>query len=628
MIDPTTTIWIRNAADERAAANGCRFDRERACWAVWWIERYCRLYEGEWAGEPLVLRGAYSMPLEAILDEWEEGGKERSLQRIRDYEECVSAGELRDWQYECIARLFGWVRQSQRWKREVRRFNRGGVWVPKKNKKSPTMAAVSLYLLGGDGEPGQKVFLGAKDGTQLRKNVSLHILQMIQQSPELKAVCKINLNEMTVAHVPSNSIIMPLSSSNSRTQESKEGLNGSLLVDETHVVDREFIKRVDRTGISRSEPFFLQFSTAGKDPDSYGKEEFDRGVDVNNGTLQDDAYFFAYYGAEQALTDEALAADPSAAITLANPAMGHTIDLQEALADYERSRGRISDLADFKTYRLNIWQRSANPWLRADDWLKCGRIFTESDMEGKPCGAGLDLGQVDDMTALSLVFPDDSPEWSEAAREVVEQRKQQAGGEIADDTAKRLLQQLNQSVRVLTWYWLPEGAVAKYGHEVNYAQWVRDGHLRLTPGDTLDPTALLDDIRGILKRFKVQMFAHDPWHAALIVDALKKHDRFPAECCWPFAQSIKFFAFPSVLFERLVIGGKLHHDGNPITAWQAGHVTAKSDNNNNLRPVKPPRNNRKKIDGIVATIMGLDAATRLVCATSIYEQEGREMVFL
>jgi phage terminase large subunit-like protein len=632
--DTITRRWIRNAADERAAAAGYRFDIERACWTIWWIERYCRLYEGEWAGEPLVLRAAYSMPMAATIDEWDAGDKKRSLRRIRDYMDCVDAGEPCDWQYECFARLHGWVRFSDRWKREVRRFNRGAIWVPKKNKKSPSMAAETLYLACGDGEAGQKVFLGAKDSTQLKKNVCLHIVQMIEQSPELRAVCKINRNELSVLHLPSSSLIIPLSSSNCRTQESKEGLNGSLLVDEAHVVDRDFIKRVDRTGISRSEPLFLQFSTAGKDPDSYGKEEFDRGVEVNAGRLKDDAYFFAYYGAEQTLTDEQLAADPAAILAAANPALGHTIDLDETLADYHRSKQRISDLADFKTYRLNIWQRSANPWIRGDDWEACGRAFTADDLAGRPCAGAFDLGQTDDMSALALVFPEDLGAWHEATAAVAEAIKEAAADkDTAEETkqprgeaARRLLTQLEQPMALLAWFWLPEGALERHKPEADYEQWARDGYLRLTSGSTLDPDEILADMRAIFARFDLRMLGYDPWHGALLVGALQKDGDFPKDYCWGFKQTIGSYAFPSALFERMVISGKLHHDGNPILAWEAGHVQKAEDNNGNMRPVKPKGKRQKKVDGIQAAIMALDAATRVTgaaCGRSIYEGEER-----
>ncbi len=81
-IDAATKRWMRNRSDELAVDNGCRFDEERGRYVVDWIQDYCKLYEGEWAGEPLMLV---------------------------------------DWQLEFVMRLFGWVKWSDRWGREIRR---------------------------------------------------------------------------------------------------------------------------------------------------------------------------------------------------------------------------------------------------------------------------------------------------------------------------------------------------------------------------------------------------------------------------------------------------------------------------------------------------------------------------
>lgn len=51
-------------------------------------------------------------------------------------------------------------------------------------------------------------------------------------------------------------------------------------------------------------------------------------------------------------------------------------------------------------------------------------------------------------------------------------------------------------------------------------------------------------------------------------------------------------------------------------------MQAKADNNGNMRPVKPPRGDGKKIDGIVSIVMALDAATRMAAAVSVYETRG------
>src|SRR5690554_591981 len=102
-LDETTRMWIRNASDEAAMANGCTFDVERAAYAVWWIERYCKLYEGEQAGEQLVLYGCHdcgTTPTDIELGDWDGPNarkiKRAAFRRAEKHCHCYAAGHRLD----------------------------------------------------------------------------------------------------------------------------------------------------------------------------------------------------------------------------------------------------------------------------------------------------------------------------------------------------------------------------------------------------------------------------------------------------------------------------------------------------------------------------------------------------
>jgi phage terminase large subunit-like protein len=583
-----TRQWSRNIGDERAAANGCRFNVKRGARTVFWIEHHCRLYEGEQAGQPLILHGChqcgtYGLPAAAELDGWDDEGIAVCTERANRHLECVAAGHPIDWQYECTMRLFGWVRFSTRWDRWIRRFRQASIWVAKKNKKSPTEAAWGLYLLCGDGEPGQKVYLAAKDGQQARKIAGEHAAQMLDQSDELSEDCSLNRSTYRITHHPTRSFMEPLSSSNERNQQSKEGLNGSVLIDETHVVDREFVSRISRAGISRSEPLQIEVSTAGNTPDGYGKERFDHAVAVEAGEATDEQLFTAVYAAPQTLTDAELAADPLKWGRMANPAMGHTVEPEEYLRDYENSKRSLPALLEFMMYRLNIWQRSASPWLKPGDWQSCRRDFTEADLEGRECCAGLDLSKTQDMSSLVLVFPWDEPE----------------------------------TFRILSYFWLPEEVAKEKGHLAAFQQWAKDGYLELTPGNVIDYGYIRAKFRKLAQKFLIRQLAYDKTYAeettqnleqGVVDDAGKQIEEGTGVERFIFKQTIMEFAAPCKDFERLILARKLHHNDHPIMNWQAGHVKVRIDVNSNIRPVKPKPHDVKKIDGIVAAIMALSRA--------------------
>lgn len=532
VIDHETKNWIRNAADELAAQNGCRFDGERGQFVIDWCAKYLCLYEGECAGEPMILV---------------------------------------DWQHDATMRMFGWVRYSERWKREIRRFTQASVWVPKKNKKSPTLAAWGLYITCGDGEPGQKTYLGAKDGQQSREIAGKHAMEMCQASDTLMAECSINRSLMQITHEPTRSVMKPISSSDARSQKAKEGLNGSVLIDETHVVDEDFMRRISRAGISRSEPLQIEVSTAGSDPHCYGRKRYEYGKNVENGTFPDERLFFVSYEAPQDVTDEQIAADPVKYGRMANPAWGHTVGQEEYLDDFNRSKHSIVDFADFKMYRLNIWQASANPWLSSSDWSACKREYTAEDLEGSTCIAGLDLSKTKDMSSLVLVFPD----------------------EVAE------------CYRQLAWFWLPQEEAERKNHLAPYLTWAKDGWLELTPDPVIDYRYILRKVLELAEKFTIQEIVYDPTFANEVTSEVEEQAGVTRV---EFPQTGMRFAPATAEYESLVISRKLHHNGNPVLSWQAGHVMVKTDFKGYKRPVKPKADDYRKIDGIVAGVMALDRA--------------------
>lgn len=547
-IDAVTKRWIRNRSDELAAENGCRFNEEQGQFVVNWIQSYCKLYEGEWAGQLM---------------------------------------ELRDWAYEVTMRLFGWVKYSERWGREIRRFRQASIWVPKKNKKSPTLAAWGLYLLAGDGEQGQKVYFGAKDGSQAREIAGKHAIEMVQASDELSMECSINRSLMQITHEETRSILKPISSADSKSQKAKEGLNGSVLIDETHVVDEDFIGRISRAGISRSEPLMIEVSTAGDDPESYGRKRYDYGKMVERGEVRDDQLLFACWEAPQDVSDEELERDPVHYGKMANPAWGHTVGEEEFLADYNASKVSLTEFLRFKMYRLNIWQQSANPWLKMGDWIKCGRDYREDDLLGRECWGGLDLAKTRDTSALVLVFPED------------------------DGTYKQL-----------AYYWLPRDRANSLKGKVSYLQWAEDGWITLTDGNEADYEFVRGTINDVREKFQLRSLAYDGTYAAQLMQRLREEDGMHEDEQFVFKQSMMEFTRGTVSYENLVIEQRLHHNRHPVLTWQAGNVRVKSDYNENIRPIKQKHGDYRTIDGVVAGIMALTLAQDGDTGRSIYEKAG------
>lgn len=601
-IDPLTEAWIRHPGDRKSALNGSRFSYQRGLYTCWWIERYCRLYQGEGAGEPMLLHTCnecqYDYDFE-IDDVWDEEALLKYAERANRLNACIKAGHHVDWQFDCTLRCFGWEKYSKHWGRWVRRHRESSIWVSKKNKKSPTMSAWGLYLTCGDGEPGQNVYLGAKDGKQAKDIGARHAMKMVEQSLELSEECVINLTESSITHSPSSSKMIPLSSSNVKTIKSKEGLNGSLMIDEVHVVDREFMSTISRAGISRSEPLLAEFSTTGDDPDCYGKERFDHARAVLSGEVDDEQLFVAVYAPPQDISDVDLKADPMKYGRMANPAMGHTVNPEEFLNDFQASSVVPRKWVEFKKYRLNIWQHSTNPWLRQEWWKRGLRDYLPENLYGLRCWTALDLSAVRDFTALCLAFPRD-----------------------------------DQEIWHLWYYWLPEAIATEYENQIPILDWKADPRVNLNviPGESIDYGYVRSSYREICSRFRVQEIAYDGWNAEKVTQEISEgvRDHNGAQLEAPlgvkrvlFPQNLKTMNEPTKTFERRTIEGKTIHNGDPLTTWMMGNAQVHNDCNDNYKPLKPKHGSIKKIDGVITAIM---ADARIIATAgamgSVYETRG------
>lgn len=556
-INTTTAKWIRNASDERAVKNGCRFDVARGRAACDWIEKYAHLYEGELGGQPLTLM---------------------------------------KWQRDVVMRIFGWVKFSKERGKELRRFRRASIFLPKKNGKSPLLAAIGLYLLCGDGEQGQKVYASAKDGKQAMIQWQ-HAAEMVKRSPPLMSECEINLSKARITHIPTSSWMQIVAGDNIASQE---GLNGSVMVDETAVVDARLMAVLEYAGISRLEPLQVEFSTAGNNSDGYGKRQWDYGKLVENGDVQDDAFFFCAFAADQRLTDAELEKDLIKIGKAANPSWGTLVFESEFRSSYERAKRSLSDFAAFKMYRLNIWQQSSNPWIRAEDWERCVvrapyRTLLRP-LRKAECYGGLDVSMIHDMTAFALAFPHE-----------------------------------DESITLAVKLWMPEATAWRYKDKAPFLEWSKAGFVKLLPGSTIDPSFVVRDICWIGKRVRIYEVGYDRMYADGLMQQVSHGVIAPNGEIFAegigckrveFLQTYPALSKPTADFEKALIDGKLKIIHNPALTWMSTHVEVKTDANGNRKPEKPEGASYKKIDGIVASIMAVARCQQAI----LRRQRGRPTI--
>lgn len=492
---------------------------------------------------------------------------------------------LMEWQRDLLSRLFGWVRFSEFYGREIRRFKQASVWKPKKNGKSPTLAGIGCYLLYCEGEGGQKIYTAAKDGKQARI-AHEHAMQMVLQNELLSRISKVHRGTGEIYFPEIQGTYGILAGDNIKGQE---GRNASILVDETHVVDERLAKVIRYAGISKAEGLFVEFSTAGDDVESYGKKQQDYGRTVESGEVDDDTFLFHCHEAPLAATDEDLCTDRTLWY-LANPALGHILDEAEFSASLSQARAKgIADWRTFKMYRFNHWTEAIGAWLSPEDWRAARVSRTLDSLVGAPCWVGLDLSHSRDTTAAVFVF---------------------AEGEGKDSV-----------YTLVPFFWLPADEAERVSHKVSYLEWEKAGAIKLIRGKVVDYDVVAADLIELCERFDVQQIRYDKHYAENLTQRLYDTSGIGR---LEFPQTMTEFAGPTAAFERLLLSGNLKHVGNPVLDWHAKNAAVKTDLNNNKRPVKPKDEDVRKIDGIVAAVMGLAGALQGT-GESYYDQHELEI---
>ncbi len=472
--------------------------------------------------------------------------------------------QLAPFQQFVAGAVFGWVHKDT----GKRRFRTMVVRVPRKNGKTAFAAALALYLLSLDGEPGAEVYFAATKRDQAKLGWSDACTFLKNAHPKMRRnfIQKVSALEFPQA----DSKMVPLSG-DSHTQD---GLNPhAAICDELHQwPNRDLWDALEDGMGAREQPLMVDISTAGTDQSSFAYETHKRCEDILSGTLGDDS-FFAYVAMADK-EDEENYKDP-AVWEKANPCLGAVKSYDYMRQQLKAVEATPSKLTTFLTKQLNVWTNAAERWLDPDEWRAGNEALLATLLLGAPCHGALDLGKVSDLSAFALVFrPEDVAKAT--------------GGKIRKHA-------------LLVWSWCPAEDIVKRSRDdrVPYDAWERAGFVRRMDGNTTDYAQIRADVEQIAKGYQVQDIAFDRMFAGETVQGLQRAGLTMVE----FGQGFLSMGGPTAEFERLVKAGGIVHDPNPLLSWQAGNVVCEVDAAANIKPSK--KKSREKIDGIVAGIMAL-----------------------
>lgn len=510
--------------------------------------------------------------------------------------------ELLPWQIDLVViALFG-VKSVETGRR---RFRKLFLFVPKKNGKTPFAAALALYLLGFDGEPGSGVYIAAASEEQARIAFNDYAKPMVQKSPLLSRVYEPLRSAITMESTFSTLQVI------SSKEGTKHGFNiHGLVVDELHAHKTgELFNTLHQGTAARAQPLTIIITTAGKDQETICGEEYDYAKSVLSGDFDDPTVLPVIFEADPQddWTDPVTWAK-------ANPSLGETVQLEQMESYCRAAMNDPRKLATFQQLHLNIWTAGDAAWIDPRAWTACAGEIRPEDLTDLVCAGGLDLSSKEDLTSFALVFrrPDEGEE-EPLEVEIIDETDEEREG----DPIPRTLN-INFSLDLLTWSWLPEDTLQRRVHDdrVPYDVWRREGCLHVTEGSMIDYDTVLDQVVREAKRHGARQVGIDPWNAGMPAQELARRGVTIVEV----PQSYRHLSEATKVFGAMVRAGRVRHDGSPLVRWCASNMAIRSDANGNERPVKS--NPKKRIDPIVAAIIALSRLLTFAEHESVYERRG------
>lgn len=483
------------------------------------------------------------------------------------------------------APIFGWKRAGD----GTRRFRKVFAFLPKGAGKSPWGAGTGLYLTLCDNEPAAEVYAVAADKHQARV-VFDNAKVMVEESPDLEGMCEVLRD--SIYHADSRSSYKVLSSD----AATKHGFRPhGVIFDEFHAQpNRDLYEALKKSMVKRRQPLMILITHSGHDDEGICYEEYEYAKKVLSGTVPDETCLPVIFEA----TDRDDWTDPRVWARV-NPGHGVTVKHDAIAAECEEAKAEPRKRNDFLRFHLNRWVNQATAWLPVDWWDRCEDALEDSALRQFPVYAGIDMSQKHDLTSCVLTFvaPMDGP-----VEEI-----EVVGGD-RDEIVKRKIS-LNFEVAFVPFFWIPEATMREHerSDRVPYSQWVADGLVTATEGNVIDYDRIVDDIAGpISRRFprlKGAEIGYDPAFATDIALKLRSRGFQTVE----ILQNYKYLSEPAHIFESLVKGERVHHSGHRVLRWNVENVAVKRDDAGRIRPVKP-RRQTKRIDGVVAALMGLSRA--------------------
>lgn len=262
------------------------------------------------------------------------------------------------------------------------------------------------------------------------------------------------------------------------------------------------------------------------------------------------------------------------AIRAANPAFDVFMNSAEVLAMAEDARRMPSRQSEFENLVLNRRVEASSPFVSRAVWQACGAEPLPFD-DGTPVYGGLDLSEVNDLTALVLI------------------------GKIGGVW------------QVVPTFWLPGDTLHDKARadRVPYDVWKQQGHLIAAPGRSIDYEFVAEWMRDVFERYDVRRVAFDRWNWRHFKPWLEKagFDEAMIGRFVEFGQGFQSMSPALRTLESEILNERVAHGNHPVLTMCMANAVVQADPAGNRKLSKAKSSGR--IDGAVALAMAMGVAS-------------------
>lgn len=460
----------------------------------------------------------------------------------------VQQVQLLGWQVFVIASLYCLYKTN-----DLRLYDLAYIEISKKQGKTTLCAILSLIDCLIDGELNASVMFVAcsKDQSRIALDITKSI---IINSPLIQSLFTVNKNLIFNNQKGSINKIEVKASDSKLVQGS--GVSCSIVDEFAFAVDSELQNKIKSGQIARKNPIQIIITTACNNKQSPAFALRETSSNILDQVISNDSIFALVFCLDDPKTEQ----DQPDSWIKSNPSLGHTVQLESLVREYESAKLLPDKLNTFLTDNLNIWTDNLiEVWIE-DDIIKDQMKDNLQIPEGADVFIGLDTSANSDLCSIGILYFDKK-----------------------EDTFIG---------RVINIFPSNEKRRIRAG-SIDLGNWIKDGHIIQCQTPVIDEDLLFDLLVDLKSKYKIRSVGIDPWNS----QALKFRLEAKINEVNAVRQNVQSLSYPLKVMESYLLKKKMFLSKSPVVRWMFQNVKIYTDHNHNK---KIDKRKREAVDGVVA----------------------------